>query len=209
MATTALPDPLTGQCRTIQIIEPDSQLLVATSSGSVDPALDESGSVILAIDQNEVSVVFAASKLSAAYKFEYLYVDAFGIINPGTIEPVVITQTVLGFTVDLAGEPPIEGYILRWRVVVASIDAIPIAVDTPESFYLQLPRAAIFTVTFTNPRSIQTYGFSELRVENLVDLPSNQTPILAQVTTKTFMSFSVGLNPKPPTDNYFLVARIP
>ena len=209
--TVVGPTPSTIQCQTIQILEPDSTLLVATSSGSADPGLDESGEIVLAAGQSEVSVTFIAQKLGN-YSFEYLYVDAFGVINPGVIDPVPILQTSLGFTVDLAGAPPIIGYILRWRVVVSSVTGAVLVPgpDVPQSLYLQLPRAQpLFSIVFPVPRSGITYGFSELRVENLIDLPGQQTPIDVQVYAKSMTGFSVALSPSPPTSNYFLSVRTP
>lgn len=206
-------------CTTFQIIEPDATLPVA-SGAVLDPSLQERGEVVLNASQSEVSVLFAVPK-AGDYRFEYLYVDAFGVSNPGTIHPVPITQSSAGFTVDLAGVPPISGYILRWHVVVVAIGST-LNVDAPESFRVQLPSAFpeglpipvppqffTLTVTFQNPRSGTTYGFSELRVENLIDDPGTQTPIVVQVYQKTTTNFSVVFNPTPPTQNYFLVGRTP
>lgn len=208
MATPTI-QPSNNDCRTIQILEPDSTLLVATASGSIDQALDERGEVTLQIGQSEVSVTFVAEKLSDVYRFEYLYVDAFGVVNPGTINPVVISQTVHGFTVDLAGAPPIDGYILRWRVFVTSDTITPQTVDTPEDIYIRLSMAPLFIVGFTVPRSSTDYGFSELRVENLTDAPAAQTPIAVQVVAKATTWFEIALSPTPPSNNYFLRVRTP
>lgn len=203
-----------NECKTIQILEPDSTLLVASQSGSIDQALDERGEVILSTNQVEVTVNFLTQKLSDEYRYEYLYVDALGLANPGTIVPVPIRETVAGFTVVLAGEPPQDGYILRWRVVVESTQlggtvTLPVH-DSPEVIYEQIPSGSlIFQVIFTSPRSTQTYGFSELRIENLIDLPGEQTPILAQVVAKTVDSFTVALSPSPQNNNYYLAARTP
>src|SRR5678815_1986403 len=127
------------QCDTISIIEPDGSLPVGTAGGSNDPTLQERGEVSLAVDQSQVSVVFLAVKVNENYRFEYLYVDAFGEINPGGILPTVQAQSRYGFTVDLAGAPPVAGYVLRWRVVCVSTTPTVLAVDTPESFRVQLP----------------------------------------------------------------------
>src|SRR5262245_18185792 len=200
--------PGSGQvCRTIQVLEPDPTVPVA--NWRFDPALDESGEVILTQGQTSITVNFKVKKTSANYRFEYLYVDAFGIANPGDIEPVVVSQTVIGFTVQFAGSPLAAGYILRWRVVVVYTEVVPGLVDTPESLYLALPLSNLFTASFVNPRSNVDYGFSELRIENLTDDPTDQTPVLPQVVQKTILGFTVALNPTPPTGNYFLVVRSP
>ena len=197
------------QCSTIQILEPDNTLLTATSSGSADQALDESGVETLATGESEVSVVFQTQKLSNNFRFEYLYVDAFGLTNPGTIHPVPIVQTQFGFTVDLAGAPPLAGYLLRWRAVVVGIELPPGLVDTPENLYLQLPQANNFRITFNNPWSTVTYGFTELRVENLVDGANLQTPILVQVVQKRNTDFLIALSPTPPSNHYYIAVRTP
>jgi hypothetical protein len=207
-------------CNSIQILEPDASLPVGVAGGTSDPSLTERGSVVLAVNQSEVSVTFSAVKASEAYRFEYLYVDAFGVVNPGTINPVPIAQTKYGFTVDLAGVPPIEGYILQWRVVVIEIGLVG-AVDTPESFRVRMPfhfgaipvplppEFRILEVLFTNPRSNTNYGFSELRVENLIDDPIDQVVVNIQVCAKAIGSFTITFNPLPPTENYYLVGRTP
>jgi hypothetical protein len=64
-------------------------------------------------------------------------------------------------------------------------------------------------VILVTPRIDAAYGFDELRVENLDDPAASQSPILVQVTDKQTNSFSIALSPTPPTENYFLVARIP
>lgn len=204
------------ECDTIQLIEPDSTLPVGIAGGTADPSLNERGEVVLATGQSEVAVVFQTPK-SGLYRFEYLYVDAFGIVNPGTINPVPITQTAYGFTVDLAGAPPVEGYILRWRVVVVTIgDAV--AIDSPENLRVMLnwqvgtppiPGQGVQDILFANPRSNITYGFTELRVENLTDDPRFQTPVAIQVVEKRIDGFKIAYNPVPQTANYFLVARTP
>lgn len=198
-------------CQNIQLIEPGTDELVANFPGSQDPSLSERGEVVLTAGQTEVNVVFATTKASAIYRFEYLYVDALGIVLPGIISVVPTLMTAFGFTVELAGTPIGGGYILRWRVVVTALAGpiTPPLVDTPESIYVPLPMSNVFTYVFVNPRSGQTYGFSELRVENLIDLPNVQTPILAQVVSKQQAQFSVALSPTPNNGNYYLVARTP
>lgn len=194
--------------RVIQIIEPDSALATGQSSGGGDPSLDESGSVPLEVGVDTVEVTFQTPKASVNYRFEYLYVDAFGIFNPVDIEPIVQLQTHFGFTVNLVVTPSEPGYFLRWRVIVIEIPSIP-DVGAPESIRLPLPVANLFTVFFGNPRESVEYGFSELRVENLADPPAEQSPIHIQVVAKTLSSFTIGVNPSPPTLNYVLVARTP
>lgn len=197
-----------ADCKNIQLIEPDSDVLTEQESGSVDPTLSERGELILTAGQTSAKIRFTTQKLSANYRFEYLYVDALGIASPGSISCVPVNQTIFDFTVEFAGEPITDGYILRWRVVVISVVQVP-QIDQPESIYVQLPMSSVFTYTLTNPRSTQDYGFSELRVENLIDLPGAQTPILAQVVHKEQTQFAVALSPSPNNNNYFLVARIP
>ena len=197
-------------CRTIQLIEPEDTLLTSIiTSGGRDQSLDESGSMTIPVSEvARVFVEFTVPKVSANYRFEYLYVDALGIPNPGNVEPVVVSQNINGFLVDLAGIPVEEGYILRWRVVVQDI-TINLVVDAPESLRLQLNPARSFTATFVNPRSTTNYGFTELRIENLDDPVDSQRVINAQVVAKTTVGFTVGLNPPPDTSNYYLVVRTP
>lgn len=196
-----------NSCRTIQILEPDPNLDVL--SFRADPAVDEHGEMPLLQGMGTITVSFHTPKASATYRFEYLYVDCLGLVQPGAVEPVVTSQTQFGFTVDFAGAPLATGYILRWRVVVVDLVS-PVAVDAPESIYQQIPADALTVlVTFSQPRSSLAYGFSELRIENLVDPAAQQTPVLAQVVAKTLLNFTVALNPSPPTDNYYLVVRTP
>ena len=194
-----------NNCSTIQLLEPDGTVI----GQAVDPALNEHGAVVLSAGQTIVNVQFTTPKANAGYSFEYLYVDAFGEINPGVINPVVITQTLVAFTVDLAGAPDVDGYILRWHVVVYDLTSIGTEIDAPELLYLQLPQANLFNVFFHNPRSGTTYGFTELRIENLVDDPSTQTPVLVQVVAKFTDHFTIALSPTPPDTNYFLAVRTP
>ena len=62
---------------------------------------------------------------------------------------------------------------------------------------------------FHQPRSGTNYGFSELRVENLTEGPSGLTPINVMVTHKTISGFTIAINPRPPTEFYFLRVRTP
>ena len=194
--------------RTITLIEPDNLVLTATSSGSSDQSLDEHGEKPLFSGQTSVTVAFLTPK-AGDYRFEYLYVDDMGEYNPGVVSIVPITQTPYGFSVELAGVPIATGYVLRWRVVVIAIAGIPVQIDAPENLYVRLPLANTALISFVNPRSTTAYGFSELRVENLTDSYLVQVPILAQVAQKTVSNFRVALSPRPPTANYFLVARTP
>jgi len=200
-----------GDCNTIQIIEEGT-----------DPNLSEEGEVSLAIGQSEVAVTFLRPKISSGYRFEYLYVDAFGETDPGTIEPVVTAQTQYGFVVELGGVAEVAGYVLRWRVVVKDL-TVPSEIDKPESFRVRIslfspppeepdappPTNLTLTVTFENPRSSTLYGFTELRVENLDDNPATQAVIHIQVVEKTETDFTIAYNPSPPTNNYYLVGRTP
>lgn len=203
------------QCDTIQIIEPDESLPVGTAGGSQDPSLTERGEETLAAGQTTVNVTFVTPKSSEQYRFEYLYVDAFGVINPGTIMAVPTVQTKYAFTVELAGEPPQEGYILRWRVVVISIGETGV-IDSPESLYVQLNHTIgdestnpIQDILFVNPRSGTSYGFTELRVENLTDDPLIQYPVFVQVVEKRIDGFKIAINPVPDSPYYYLAVRTP
>lgn len=196
-------------CRTVTLIEPDSTLLGATSSGSTDRSLDESGTTPLAIGATRVQVTFETTKASDSLRFEYLYVDALGIANPADITVVLVAKTQFGFLVDLVGSPPADGYSLKWRVVVIDITTLT-ETDAPESLRVQIPMAVrSMTVTWTVPRSTTTYGFSELRVENLVDPVNTQRAIIVQVAGKTTGDFTVGISPLVTSNNYFLVVRSP
>lgn len=197
--------------RNIQLLEPDDLVLTTTSSGSMDASLQESGEVALSAGQLVAEVHFSVTKASADYRFEYLYVDAFGkFVHPGIINIVVVVANEFGFGVEFAGVPPEDGYVLRWRVVVISTSIGTAFEDFPETLYVRIPAlAAALTVTFLNPRSTVNYGFKELRVENLTDPLASQRIILAQVVVKTILNFTVGLNPRPNNDHYFLVARTP
>lgn len=207
MSTVA--SPANQECRTIQVIEPDSTLVVATSSGSVDQALDESGSVALPIGTLATQVLFITPKASVNYRFEVLYVDDLGIVAPFAIVPTVEDQTINGFTVKFSAAPPVDGFILRWRAVVVDTTLTPASYDQPLSIREQLVAgASVHTVTLASPRTTQDYGFNELRVENLIDLPGQQTPILAQVVAKLVGQFTVALSPSPPNNNYYIVARL-
>jgi hypothetical protein len=197
-------------CQTIQVIEPDSTRQVATvPAPGFDPSITEQGDVILSQGNGVVTVFFQTTK-AGDYRFEYLYIDGLGIGAPEIIPLVPVNQTIYSFSVDLGGYPLQDGYILRWRVVVVSLIQTPgDMIDAPESIRLPLTTTPVFSATFVNPRSNILYGFSELRVENLIDLPGNQSPILAQVVAKTIVGFTVGLSPTPPNTNYYLVARTP
>ena len=188
-----------GQCDGVTVIQGDV----------TDQNLTESGFVPLAQGQVEVSVNFVIPKSSNTYQFEYLYVDALGVVNPGGIPPLVTSQTQYGFVVDLSAAPPIAGYVLRWRVVVTTLGPFTF-VDAPESFRVALPVTGnLYTYTFVNARSTTSYGFTELRVENLVDDPTTVTPVNVMVVNKTQLTFEIAFNPTPPTPNYFLVGRTP
>jgi len=200
-----------SNCNTIQLIEPEDTLLTSiTSSGGRDKSLDESGSITIPFPSTSARlfVPFENPKVSSNYRFEYLYIDALGISNPGNVEPVVVDVNINGFVVDLTGVPLDDGYILRWRVVVQDV-TINLVVDAPESLKLQLSPARTFTATFVNPRSTALYGFTELRIENLIDPVEFQRAINVQVVAKTTSNFTVGLNPPPDTTNYYLIARTP
>src|SRR5438477_10178067 len=95
--------PSTQECEAIQIIEPDATLPVVTGGALGDPAIQEFGEEALTLGQTVVTVLFQARKASAAYRFDYLYVDDLSTLgvnnNPGAIVVVPVVQTVTGFTV--------------------------------------------------------------------------------------------------------------
>lgn len=203
--------PTTGlECSTIQVLEPDGDVPVAVQGG-IDPALDERGEVILSDNQSEVNVAFTKAKLSANYRFEYLYVDNLGVAQPGVISAVPVTQTTAGFVVELAGAAIGAGYILRWRVVVVEISFF-VTQDVPESFYVNLPQARTFAYYFQSPRTTTDYRFSELRVEYNADPqedPLAIIPLFATVFLKTTTYFVVLLNNTPNNGRYYLVGKTP
>jgi hypothetical protein len=193
------------------VLEPDSTLTAAViPAPGYDPSMTESGDVVLQENQGTVTVHFLVPK-AGDYRFEYLYVDALGVTHPGVINVIPTSQNIYGFSVSLAGVPRVPNRVMRWRVVVVTVKQTPgDFTDAPESFRVRLgPESNLIDVQFVNPRSTVTYGFSELRVENLVDDPGLQSPILVQVVTKTPISFSVALSPTPPTANYYLTGRVP
>jgi hypothetical protein len=193
-------------CDTVQIIEPNDDLLVDTAGQNSD--FDERGELPLTAGQLNASVLFQVQKLNAAYQFEYLYVDALGNAKPGGIQVIPVTRGTTGFTVVFAGTPIEVGYVLHWRVVIRRTSTL-VQIDAPENLYLPIPRSSTMGITFVNPRSGVDYGFSELRVENLVDPVENQAIIRVQVYSKSIDGFIVAVNPRPPTNNYFLKVRTP
>jgi hypothetical protein len=211
--------PNTLQCQTVQLIEPDFTLPTVTlPPPGNDPSLAEAGSIPLTTGQGVVNVPFTVPK-AGDYRFEYLYVDDLGTTsNPGVISLVPVSQTLYGFTVDISGVPVVDGYILRWRVVVIAISGTPTVVDAPENLYVLMPYEVpdviyphySMVIPFVNPRSNTTYGFSELRVENLIDNPSTMPFINIIVTAKNLDNFVIGASPFPPNGSHFyVVARTP
>jgi len=197
-------------CRSIQLIEPDSTLLTSISLGGADQSLDESGVTPIPISPvARLFVTFATPKASDDYRFDYLYIDVLGVNNPGAVVPVLVDANVNGFLVDFAGVPLGEGYVLKWRVVVVGQVIRGVGIDTPEVLRVRLPMARIHTVPFEFPRSTDTYSFTELRVENLATPADAQRVVNIQVVAKTTIDFTIGINPAPDNDDYFLVARVP
>lgn len=211
MATCQQP-PCNPQCQTLQVIEPDNTLIVGTIGAGVDMSLDEHGDYLLAGNQDQVSITFQMPK-AGDYRFEYLYVDCLNGTLPGIVECSVTYQNAYYFTVKFAGVPlnDGQGYILRWRAKVISI--VPPGTtpqpDAPENIYVQLPMANSISVFFHALRSTQTYGFTELRVENLIDLPGSQVAIQPQIVAKMTDHCIVALSPTPPNNNYYLALRTP
>lgn len=195
------------QCDTVQIIEPRDDLLVDVAGTTSD--MDERGTVELNSGQINAVVLFTVPKLNAEYSFEYLYVDAMGNVEPGAIQIVPTVRAVEGFAVVFAGSPIGPGYVMHWRVVVHRSSTL-ILIDAPEDLYLPMPiHQNTMTVVFHNPRSGTNYGFSELRVENLTEDHSVQAVIHVQVYRKIRSAFSLAINPRPPSEFYFLKVRTP
>jgi hypothetical protein len=199
------------QCDTVQIIEPNEDLLVDTAGQTND--MDERGELLLTPGQINAVVVFEVPKLNPHYHFEYLYVDAMGDPHPGSVQVVATVRAIEGFAVTFAGAPITVppgglGYVLHWRVVVTR-QSTAVIVDAPEDLNVQMPRTNTMTVNFNNPRSGTNYGFTELRVENLTELPNVQAIIRVQVYRKFLGSFQLAVNPTPPSNFYFLRVRTP
>jgi hypothetical protein len=100
---------------------------------------------------------------------------------------------------------------------VETAGTLPV-LDQPENLYVQMPQQIptppitppyLMDVTFVNPRSTTSYGFSELRVENLIDPPSSLVPVVILVVAKTTTNFTIWANPPPNSPNYFLKVRTP
>lgn len=195
------------ECDTVQIIEPQGDFLIDTAGSTSD--LDERGSVILDVGQTAASVLFQVPKLNTSYNFEYLYVDVTGHQPPGGIHVIPTRRAIEGFDVVFAGAPIDEGYVLHWRVTVVRTSLL-ILVDHPEDLYILMPPTNLLTIPFTNPRSGTNYGFSELRVENLIDDPMRMPLIRVQVVAKTVSGFTVAVNPIPRAGtHFFLKVRTP
>jgi hypothetical protein len=195
------------ECDTVQIIEPRDDLLVDTAGATND--MDERGTVELASGQRNAIVLFEVPKLNPSYSFEYLYVDAMGNVEPGAIQIVPTVRAIEGFAVVFAGVPIGAGYVLHWRVVVHRSSTL-ILIDAPENLNVPLtPHANFQTIAFHQPRSGTNYGFTELRVENLTEDHNAQAVIHVQVVHKTLSGFSIAINPRPPTEFYFLRVRTP
>jgi len=205
----------TIECDTVQIIEPQGDFLVDTAGTTSD--LDERGELELHTGQTHAEILFRVPKISVNYNFEYLYVDAEGIPHAGGLHVVPTSRQTYGFQVVFAAgvppptpeAPPGSVYVLHWRVTIVRTSSL-VQVDAPERIYLLMPHSSTMIVPFTNPRSGTEYGFSELRVENLLDDPATQAIIRVQVTAKTTTSFTLSVNPTPAAGkHYFLAARTP
>jgi hypothetical protein len=170
--------------------------------------MDERGELVLTEGQIHALVYFQVTKLNATYNFEYLYVDSLQDPHPGAIQVVPTLKSRDGFFVTFAGAPLNELSVLHWRVTIVRTSAL-VQIDAPEDLYLRMPQDIIMGVTFVNPRSTTTYGFSELRVENLIDPVNTQPVIHIQVGFKNTLGFYVAVNPRPRNDNFFLKVRTP
>jgi hypothetical protein len=196
-----------ANCDTVQIIEPKDEFLVDTAGTRSD--MDERGELELHEGQVNAIVYFEVKKLNATYNFEYLYVDAMGDNHPGAVQVVPTIRAVEGFAVAFAGAPLNDLCVLHWRVTIVRTSSL-VQIDAPEDLYLQIPiNSGTMTIPFTNPRSGTSYGFSELRVENLTENPGFQSPIHVQVYAKTLSGFSIGISPRPRSNFYFLKVRTP
>lgn len=197
-----------SQCRTVVLIEPESDSLVATSTSAIDQSIDESGTVELTIGQTQVNVTFETFKISADYQFDSLYIENLVDEPAGAIEIVPTVRTQAGFTVELSGAPPTANYTLYWKVQARSGQASTSTSGSsqdPESNSTSLDLGATSQViTFTTARTGITYGFSEFRVENIVDAAATQQVEWVQVTGKTTSNFTIAINPPPDTANYKL-----
>lgn len=195
------------QCDTVQIIEPQDDLLVDSAGTTSD--LDERGTLDLSDGQINAVVLFQVPKLSAGYSFEYLYVDCEGLNQPGAVQIVPTVRAVEGFAVVFAGVPIGAGYVLHWRVNIHQATTL-VLIDAPEDLNVPLDaHANTQTIAFHQPRSGVNYGFTELRVENLTEPPANIAVINVMVTHKTISGFSIAINPRPPSEFYFLRVRTP
>ena len=198
-----------ANCDTVQIIEPKDDLIVDTGGTTSD--MDERGSLELTAGQTQAVILFTVPKINPEYNFEFLYIDAVGDPGfnfPGAVQIIPTVRAREGFAVVFAGTPIAAGYVLHWRVTIVRTSSL-VQIDAPESLYLQMPRTNTMSVAFVNPRSNVSYGFSELRVENLNTPPSQQAVIHVQVAQKTVNGFLLAVNPTPRNDFYFLKVRTP
>lgn len=195
------------ECDTIQILEPNQDFLIDTAGTTSD--LDERGQVALNQGQTAAIVYFVVPKLNANYNFEYLYVGTENISHPGTVVCIPTIKTADAFGIRFAGTPLSTGYTMYWRVTIVRTSSL-VQIDAPENLSLLMPSTNLMTVLFDNPRSGTSYGFSELRVENLTDPPAGQAIIRVQVVAKTINGFTVAVNPTPAAgSHYFLKVRTP
>lgn len=195
------------ECDTVQIIEPKDDLLVDSAGTTND--MDERGTLELHDGQINAVVLFEVIKLNPQYAFEYLYVDAMGNVEPGAVQIVPTVRAIEGFAVVFAGVPIGAGYVLHWRVTIHRPTSL-VLIDAPEDLNLPMPpHQKTMNIVFHQPRSGTNYGFSELRVENLTEDPNNISVINVMVTHKTISGFTIGINPRPPTEFYFLRVRTP
>lgn len=194
------------ECDTVQIIEPKDDLLVDSAGTTND--MDERGTLELNSGQINAVIVFEVPKLNPNYAFEYLYIDAMGNVEPGAIQIVPTVRAIEGFAVVFAGAPIGPGYVLHWRVNVHRKSAL-VLIDAPEDLNLRMPRTNTMSIVFHQPRSGTNYGFTELRVENLTEDHNVQAVIRVQVYHKTISGFLIAVNPRPPSDFYFLRVRTP
>jgi hypothetical protein len=138
------------QCDTVQIIEPNDDLLVDTAGQTND--MDERGELPLVAGQINAVVIFDVPKLNAHYHFEYLYVDAMGDNHPGAVQVVAVVRAIEGFAVTFAGTPLNNLCVLHWRAVVTRQSTATI-ID--QDLNIQMPRDQHHDGQFHNPQRYQ------------------------------------------------------
>jgi hypothetical protein len=190
------------------LLEPDEDVLVGTR-GDRDESLEESGSLSLANGQTSAVILFSTPKFSNDYEFN-IYFENLTDLTPTVLQWLPMQKGTLGFTVGISPATDSANYVMFWRVRVRDTAlASPVLVDAPESGRTILTVGAMQqTIPFLSPRSTNFYGFSEWRIENLVDLPSSQESVWIQLASKTKTDFTIVINPPADTPNYIFAWSI-